>query len=99
MFLTAKAQSLRKERKSFIYRRNFAPFAQDFAFFAVNVLVTYYIFGSADLKIRKNSWTEKNQFVDEDSIIIVQKLTAKLCAFGRMQIKQRISRENHFLFL
>jgi hypothetical protein len=46
MFLTAKgAKSVRKERKTFIYRRNFAPFAHDFAFFAVNVfLILYYKF-------------------------------------------------------
>jgi hypothetical protein len=39
MFLTAKgAKSVRKGRKALIYRRNFAPFAQDFAFFAVYLL-------------------------------------------------------------
>jgi hypothetical protein len=29
----------RKGRKAFIYRRNFAPFVQDFAFFAVYIFL------------------------------------------------------------
>jgi hypothetical protein len=40
MFLTAKgAKSVRKGCKAFIYRRNFAIFAHDFAFFAVYVFL------------------------------------------------------------
>jgi hypothetical protein len=51
MFLTAKgAKYVRKGRKAFVYRRNFAPFAQDFALFAVNVsLILLHIINFASL--------------------------------------------------
>jgi hypothetical protein len=57
MFFTAKsAKSVRKGRKAFIYRRNFAPFAQDFAFFAVYVfLILLQIINFASPKCKTKS--------------------------------------------